>query len=104
MLLKANQKLPLSIEIKDKFGNAAAVDGAPVWSLTDPALGALTASEDGMSAEFVPAGAVGSARVQCQVDADLGEGVKPILGELEITVLPAEAATVSISAGTPVES
>lgn len=101
MFLKVNQKLPLTIEIKDKFGNAAQVDGAPAWSLTDPALGALVVDASGMSAEFTPAGTVGTLQVQVSADADLGEGVKTILGSLDLELLSGEAVTVAIAAGTP---
>lgn len=99
MFLKVSEQLPLSIAIKDKFGNAAKVDGAPVWALTDPSLGTLTAADDGMSALFVPSGTVGAFKVQVSADADLGEGVKSIVGELDVELLPGEAVSVEISAG-----
>lgn len=99
MFLKVTQTLPLSIAIKDKFGNAAKVDGAPKWALTNEALGALTVSEDGMSASFAPAGTVGSLSVQVTCDADLGEGVKTIVGELAVELLAGDAETVEVSAG-----
>lgn len=102
MFLKVNQSLPLSLSIADKFGNPAKVDGAPVWALTDPTLGALTVAEDGLSAVLVPAGTIGACKVQVSADADLGEGIKSILGELDIEFLAGEAEVVSIAAGTPV--
>lgn len=101
MNLKVSQKLPVAIEIKDKFGNPATVDGAPVWSLTDPSKGELVASEDGMSAVFTPAGSVGEVTIQASADADLGEGVKSILGELPVSLLAGEAVSVAIAAGEP---
>lgn len=103
MFLKVSQNLPLSIEIKDKFGNVAKVDGAPVWSLTNPILGILEVSEDGMSAVLKPVGGVGSLKVQVNADADLGEGIKSILGELDVDMLAGEAVSVAISAGEPVD-
>lgn len=104
MFLKADQSLPLSIAIKDKFGNAAKVDGAPAWAVTDEALGAVEASEDGMSASFVPSGKAGILKVQVKADADLGEGVTEILGEIDIEVLAGEAVLVEIAAGEPVDT
>lgn len=98
-MLKVSQKLPLSVSFKDKFGNDAKVDGKPEWALTDPALGSLSVSEDGMSAELQPAGQMGSCKVQVSADADLGEGVKTILGELDIDLLPGDAEVVQIAAG-----
>jgi hypothetical protein len=102
MQLKVSNKLPLSIKLVDKFGNPAVVDGAPVWALTNPALGSLVVAEGGLSAEFIPAGAVGSLTVQVSADADLGEGVKTIFGELPIDLLAGDAVNVVIEAGAPV--
>jgi hypothetical protein len=72
MQMKISDKAVLKLKAVDKFGNPAAVDGAPVWSLTDPALGVLSPSEDGLTAEFVPAGTMGSLSVQASADADSG--------------------------------
>lgn len=102
MQLKVTNKLPLSLKLVDKFGNPAPVDGAPVWSLTNPALGTLNVAADGMSAELVPAGPLGSFSVQVSADADLGEGVKTIFGELPIDLIGGDAVSVVIEAGTPV--
>jgi len=99
MFLKVSEALPLAIEVKDIFGNIAKVDGAPSWALTDSALGTLEVAEGGMSAVLKPAGLVGVMKVQVSVDADLGEGVKTLLGELDVELLPGEAVSVSISAG-----
>lgn len=101
MNLKVSQKLPLSIEIKDVKGNPAKVDGAPQWSLTSPDLGSLEVAADGMSAVLSPAGSIGSLVVQVNADADLGEGVKNILGELPVELLAGDAVSISISAGAP---
>lgn len=103
MNLKITQKLPLSIEIKDKFGNPAQVDGAPKWSVTAPELADLEVAEDGMSAKLAPKGTIGSLTVQVSADADLGEGVKAIIGELPVNLLPGEASVIAISAGEPVD-
>lgn len=103
MNLKVSQKLPMSINPVDKFGNAAKVDGAPVWSLTDPSLGSLAVADDGMSAELTPAGAAGSCEVQVNADADLGEGVKTIVGSLPVELVAGDAVSVSIAAGSPVD-
>lgn len=101
MKLQVIQKLPVSVSFQDKLGNAAAVDGLPSWALTDESLAKLEIAADGMSAMVIPLGPVGSFKVQVSADADLGEGVKSILGELDIDLLPAEAVVVQIVAGEP---
>lgn len=103
VLIKVNQSLPLSIGITDKAGNPAAVDGAPAWSLTDPSLGSLDVAGDGMSAAFTPAGKTGELKVQVSADADLGAGVKQIVGELDLQITGGDAATIALSGGTPVD-
>jgi hypothetical protein len=103
MFLKAGQKIPLAIKIKDAQGNDAKVDGAPVWVLSAEGMGSLKVAKDGMSAVFKPSGVVGLVKAQVMIDADLGEGVKAIYGELEIEVLSSEAVAIEISAGEPVD-
>ncbi len=103
MFLKVNQKLPVSVAFKDKFGNSAKVDGLPVWVATVPELVTLEVAEDGMSAMILPVGPEGVLKIQVSADADLGEGVKSILGELELELLTGEAVAVELTAGAPVD-
>ncbi len=103
MVLKVTQTLPLSVSIQDIKGNAAVVDGAPTWGLTDPALGTVAAAADGLSATLTPAGGLGVCKVQVLADADLGEGVKQILGELDVEFIAGDAATIAIAAGAAVD-
>jgi hypothetical protein len=103
MFLKASQKIPLSIRIKDAQGNDAKVDGAPQWVLSAEGMGTLKVAKDGMSAVFKPSGVVGLVKAQVMIDADLGEGVKAIYGELDIEVLSSEAVSIELSAGEPVD-
>lgn len=79
----------------------AKVDGLPSWAVTDESLASLTVSEDGMSAMLLPLGPVGSFQVQVKADADLGEGVKEILGSLDVELAAGEAVSVEIAAGAP---
>jgi hypothetical protein len=102
MMMKVNQSLPISIKPVDQFGNAAAVDGIPAWSLSDPAMGSIAVAQDGMSAQFTPAGQVGSVVVQVSADADLGAGIVSIMGSLQVDLLAGDAVAVQITAGAPV--
>jgi hypothetical protein len=109
MFLKVSQKLPISLAIKDIKGNAAKIDGAPKWAVTNEALASLVVAEDGLSAELSPVGPVGSFKVQVKADADLsangedGSGVKEIVGELEIELVAGDAAVVELAAGVAVD-
>lgn len=101
MFLKVTQSLPVSLSITDKKGNAAKVDGAPQWAVTDESLASLSVAEDGMSATLTPIGPLGSFSVQVKADADLGEGVKEIIGELAVELSAGDAEVIALSAGAP---
>jgi hypothetical protein len=98
LMLPVDKKAVLNIAIQDKAGNPAKVDGVPAWSVSDVAFGELSVSEDGFTAEFVPSGTLGSVQVNVQADADLGEGVKPLTGVLDIQIEAGEAAVIAINA------
>lgn len=102
MFLKVTESKKFQIKITDRFGNEAKVDGAPKWAVTDESLATLVVAEDGMSATVAPTGVMGSFKVQVTADADLGEGVKPLLGELAIDLVAGEAEIIAIGEA-PVE-
>lgn len=103
LVLTDVQKVTLAIAPKSAAGNPAQVDGAPLWTLSDESILTLTVAEDGLSAEAVTTGKVGTTQVNVQADADLGEGKRAITGVLEIEVKASEAVTLDISAGTPTD-
>jgi len=100
MKLQLNENAEIKVKaIKDAAGNDAAIDGALSWAVGgDLALGDLEVSEDGMSAIFKRNGAVGLAIVQVSGDADLGEGVKLIVGEVELECMAGEAVVFELEA------
>ena len=103
LLLTDSQKVVFSITPVDAHGHAARVDGIPSWSVSDPAVGTITVSADGLSAEFL-ASAPGMVQVSVQADADLGAGVRTIAGTLDIQVEPGEAVGLTITAGAPIQA
>jgi len=101
LILTDEQQVSLSIDPRTAAGNAAQVDGIPVWQVSDAAILTLVVAEDGKSAVVKSAGPVGTSQVSVSADADLGEGVRTITGTLDIEVKAAEAVTLGITAGTP---
>jgi hypothetical protein len=99
MFLKVTEQKSVLLRIKDNFGNSASVDGLPAWALTDPALADIEPAADGMSALLKPKGQLGSCKIQVKADADLGEGVREILGELDVEFLSGEAVVLELSEG-----
>lgn len=101
LVLTNAEKVALSIQPLDKYGNPAKVDGAPVWGVSDDTLGELVPAADGFSAVFTTGEALGVVQVNVSVDADLGGGVKTVVGTLDIQIEASEAVSVGIVAGTP---
>jgi len=100
--LTATQECVYAITIEDVKGNPAQVDGVPAWATSNPEVLTVTASEDGMSA-VVKAGKVGLSQVSVTCDADLGEGVTPLVGMDDVEVVAGQAAVIKLAAGTPTE-
>lgn len=98
MFMKVEGVADLAVAFKDKKGNLAKVDGKPNWAMTPETLGTLVVAEDGMSAVFTAASDLASGSIQVKADADLGEGVKEIIGELAVELSALDAELVEITA------
>lgn len=99
-----NQQFEVTISPVDAKGNPAPIEGAPVWSVSDPALLTVTALEpDGLTALVVAVGPLGAAQVLVSADADLGEGVTTIGGLLDVDIVAGQAVSLEIVAGVPSE-
>jgi hypothetical protein len=96
--MRNDQHLSMKVQFTDKVGQPAQVEGAPVWDVSDASFGSVRASDDGMSAAFSPAGPAGACQINCTADADLGEGVRNIIGTLDVTISGGEAVMVAIEA------
>lgn len=88
-----------AVSYVDAKGNAAKVEGAPVWSSSDDTILTVEAAADGMSATITPAGPLGTAQVKVEADADLGPGVLPIItiGDVEVVAGQAVAGNVTFA-------
>jgi hypothetical protein len=102
LLLTDTQKVTLSIQPVDAKGFPAKVDGVPVWSVSDGSVANLVAAADGLSCE-VFAGFPGTAQVVVEADADLGAGVTPLTGTLDLIVEAGAAVSLVVTAGVPSE-
>ena len=103
LTLTDTQKCALSVSFQTAAGNPAVVDGAPTWGVSDENLLELQVAEDGRSAVVLTKGPLGTAQVTLRADADLGEGVKEIVGILDVEVIPSQAVVAVLSAGVPEE-
>ena len=96
------QKVDLAVQPVDAAGNAALVDGACTWESSDVTVLTVEPAADGLSAVALTTGKLGTAQIKCTADADLTEGVLPILGVLDVEVVASAAVSVAITAGAPV--
>jgi hypothetical protein len=103
LTLTATQFSKLSIAPKDRKGNPAKLDGVPEWATDNSEILTITPSADGLSCDVTAVGMIGTANVQVTGDADVGSGVTPIIGTLEVEVIAGNAITVDIDPGTPTE-
>jgi hypothetical protein len=88
-----------AISYVDAKGNAAKVDGAPEWTSSDPTVLAVNAAPDGLTAEILPVGPLGTAQITVKADADLGAGVVELvtLADVEVVAGSAVAGNVSLT-------
>ena len=98
MSIKAGQKVKLSINPVDAFGNAAKVDGVPAWSLSDDILAALEVHPSGLETILTSLGPVGSVKVSVTADADLTDGVRSLIGDVVVDIEAGEAVDLGIQA------
>lgn len=90
----------LSIAAVDAAGNPTTLPaGSVTWGSSNPAVAAVTPSADGMSADVAAVGPLGTAQVTVSVAVDANT---TLTGSLDVTVVASAAATIQISAGTPV--
>lgn len=102
LILTDSQKVHLSVSPVNAAGNLAPVE-APVWSSSDESVVVIVVGEDGLSADVVTTGKLGSAQVRFSCDAKIGEGESALLATLDVQVVAGQAVNVVINAGTPVE-
>ena len=99
--LTIDEQVAITLSVTDRAGNPAAFDAPPVWAASSAAL-TLEAAADGMSATAVSGDVVEDAvMVTVRGDADLGDGVREIIGTLQINVSSGEAQFVELEAGAP---
>lgn len=96
MDLTNTQEVDLSVVVTNRLGGPATVE-SPEWFTSNSEVVGLTPS--GLSCLVKSIGPVGTATVTFQADADLGAGVTPISGTIDINVTPAAAQNVAIIAG-----
>lgn len=94
-----DQTFEATVSAVDARGNPARIDGDPQWTVSDPVLLSLTIN--GAQAIVSAAGPLGVGQLRVSVDADLGAGVRPLTGLLDVEVISGEAVALSINTTVP---
>src|SRR4051812_4999715 len=100
--LTVDQEVSVSLAVTDRVGNPATIDGSPVWASSDESVATVVENAGNpLAAIILSADRAGAALITATVDADLGEGVRQIVGTLEVQVTAGEAQFVTLEAGAP---
>jgi hypothetical protein len=92
-------KVPLTATFLTAAGDMAPVDGVPAWSVSDLNVAMVEQTPDPFTVKLVPL-APGNVSVFAVADADLGEGIRNVTLQVDLTVAPVEATSGSIAIGT----
>jgi hypothetical protein len=95
--LPADKQVLLKVEFLDAKGNHATVDGDPSWSSSDPNVATAEATPGNPWLADLKPVSVGTCQVKVEADADLGEGVRPVLCTMDVEVVGGEAVVGVIS-------
>ena len=98
--LKEGQAVDFTLTALDSKGRPAKVDGVPVYENSNPAAADLFVNPDGMGGKITWLDA-GTAQIKATVDADLGDGVRELIGLGDVECLAPEAVTVGLEFGAP---
>jgi hypothetical protein len=98
-ILRAGKRAPVSFVIRDKFGNDATIDGVPAWASSNPPALAVEPAADGRSAVVRALGPIGTAQITVTVDADLGDGIRELVGVALIDSISGEANVMALTIG-----
>lgn len=101
--MTATQKVLVSVAFTDVKGNPARVDGVPEWATDNSDVLSIVPAADGLSCEVLAVGVVGTGNVQVRADADMGVGVVPVIGILEVSITAGPASVVALTPGTAEE-
>lgn len=103
LMMNDNQQARLKIGPRSKRGNPAAIDGVPVWSVSDATILTVEPEADGLTAVCKARGPVGDAQVSVEADADLGVGIIPVIATLDVKIKGGRADRIDLIAEPPVD-
>jgi hypothetical protein len=100
--LAAGMQVHCKVEYIDANNNPATVDGDVRWDSSDATIATVEVDEDDSAQALIRAvGKIGQVQIIATADADLGDGVRPLVTPMDVEVVAGEAVAGTI---TPVGS
>ena len=96
-VLTTDQKTRVAVSLRDRYDNPATIDGTPRWETSDPGVITVSTLDDGRTGDIVTAGRLGAAQVTVRCDADVGDGVRELVGVLDVEVVGGEAVLLALT-------
>jgi hypothetical protein len=90
---------PVSVSWKTAAGHPAKVDGATKFASDNESVAAVVEEADG--GVFIILGDLGKAQITATADADLGEGVEPVMAIGDLEYVAGKAVAGVLDFGTP---
>lgn len=98
IVMRNDQVVTFQPVFTDAYGNSVDTLGSlPAWSISNPEIGHLEITNDGMTAAFVPTGLKGNTQISLLVDSDPGVEEEALVGTADITVLSGKATVVQLT-------
>jgi len=96
--LPVDKMIVVQVSYVDSAGNPAAIDGLVGWSSSNSSIAAIAPDTgDSSICSIIPQGTLGSSQITATADADLGDGVKPLITTMDLTVVAGEAVAGTIN-------
>lgn len=100
VVITTEQKVNVTVKPVTATGKPAAVDGAPVWVVSD-GNATLAVADDGLSAFLISSDEPGTSTIVVSADADLSGEVETITDTISLVTKNANASSLGFSVGTP---
>ena len=96
--LPAGKQVTVQVAYVDAAGNPAKVDGDVTWDSSNDTLVDVAVDAADSTLAIVRSGTgLGTAQVNANADADLGEGIRTLVTTMDVTVVAGEAVAGTIS-------
>lgn len=89
--LPDDKKVTVKVSYVDAKGHPARVDGVPVWSSSDDTVATVVVDTTDPTKAVVTPVDLGQVQVTVKADADLGQGTRELVTNLDVEVVAGEA-------------